>query len=92
MQAKQAIETLLRTEMTAEHSIGDGFLDWSWAVDKGPGRHQTAEAHQEVDVGHGLDEIAGGVMVQQWSTVEHKDDGQVSCDDEQSQKYFQSRL
>lgn len=35
-------------------------------------RHQTAHAHQEVSIRHSLDEVAGGVVVQQRCTVKDK--------------------
>ncbi|TNN33988.1 hypothetical protein EYF80_055854 [Liparis tanakae] len=76
----------------AEHLAGDGLLDPRRVVEQRQGGHQAAEAHQQVGVGHGLDEVAGGVVVQQRGAVEHEDHRQVAGDDERRQEDDDGRL
>lgn len=85
-------DTLENGDDVAEDLAGDGLLDACRVVQQRQGGDQTAEAHQQVSIGHSLDEIAGGVMVQQRSTVEHEDDGQVSGNDKDSQQHNNGRL
>lgn len=55
--------TLQNGDNVAEDLACDGFLDTSRVMEEGQGGHQAAQAHQQVSVGHGLDEVTGGVVV-----------------------------
>lgn len=54
--------------------------------------HQAADAHQQVGIGHGLDEVAGGVVVQQRGTVEDEDHHKVAGDDEHREEEDDNHL
>lgn len=84
--------TLENRDDVAKHLAGDRLLDACRVVEQRQGGYQTAETHQEVGIGHGLDEVAGCVVVKQRGTVEHKDDRQVSSNNEHCQKHDDGRL
>lgn len=74
-------DTLENRDDVAKHLTREGFLDTSWVVQQGECGHQAAQSHQQVSVGHGLYEVAGGVVMQQRGTMKHKDDSQVPSND-----------
>lgn len=74
--------TLKNGDQVAEHLTGELLVQPPEVVEQGQGGHQAADPHQKVCIGHGLDEVAGGVVVEERGTVEDKDDYQVASDDE----------
>lgn len=49
-------------------------------------RHQAADPDQKVSVGHSLNEVTCGVMVQQGGAMKDENDYQIAGDDEYGQK------
>ncbi|CAB1321715.1 unnamed protein product, partial [Coregonus sp. 'balchen'] len=83
---------LQHRHQVAEHLTSELLVQPLEVVEQGQGGHQAAHPHQEVCIGHGLDEVAGGVAVEQWSTVKHEDHHQVAADDEDSEEENDGRL
>lgn len=61
-------------------------------MEEGQRGYQAADSHQQVGIGHGLDEVAGGVVVQQRGTVEDEDHHQVASNDEHGEKEDDNHL
>lgn len=66
-------DTLQHRNHVAKHLTGELLVQASEVVEQRQRRHQAADSHQQVGVRHGLDEVAGGVVVQQRGTVKDED-------------------
>lgn len=76
----------------AKHLAGKLLVQASEVVEEGQWGHQAGDTHEQISVGHGLDKVAGGVVVQQWGTVENKDYHQVASYDEHSEEEDDNHL
>ena len=79
-------DALQHRNHVAKGLAGELLIQASEVVEEGQRGHQAADPHQQVGVRHGLDEVAGGVVVQQWGAVEDEDHHQVASNDEHSEE------
>ena len=79
-------DALQHRDHVAEELAGELLVQASQVAQQGEGGHQAADAHHEVGVGHGLDEVAGGVVVEQGGAVKDEDHHQVARDDEDGEE------
>lgn len=84
--------TLQHRNHVAESLAGELLIQASKVVEEGHRGHEAADAHQQISVRHGLDKVAGGVVVQQRGTMEDKDHHQVASDDEHSEEEDDNHL
>lgn len=84
--------TLQHWDYVAEHLACKGFLDTSWVVQQRESGHQATQPHQEVCIGHSLDKVTGGVVVQQRGTMKHEDDRQIPSYNEHSEQHNEGSL
>lgn len=75
-------DALQHRDDVAEGFAGELLVEASEVVKEGQRGQQAADAHQQVGVRHGLDEVTGAVVVQQRGAVEDRDHQQVPSDDE----------
>lgn len=76
----------------SKHPAGQRLVDACGVVQEGEGGDQAAHSDEQVGVRHGLDEAAGGAVVQERGAVKDEDDRQVAGDDQTRQQDDHHRL
>lgn len=79
-------DALQHRDDVAEHLAGELLVQALEQVEERQRGRQAADAHQQVGIRHGLDEVSGGVVMQQRSAVEDEDHHQVPGYDEHGEE------